>query len=124
MPGFWTCNVNFRFSPHWEENDAQDYLKKIVLDAGACEVTIEDSVYAGKVIESSLFNTIVQTIGNSIEAKQAWTDVAQLTKLGVPAFNFGPGLTSQAHKKDEYVNLSDVQTYYDALMVLFKTTDF
>jgi len=118
VPGYWTCNVNFRFSPVWEEKKAQTYLHKLLLDSGACEVTIKDSVYAGKVIESPLFKSLVKKIGAKVEAKQAWTDVAQLTQLGVAAFNFGPGLTGQAHKVDEYVVIADVDAYYKQLLAV------
>ena len=44
--------------------------------------------------------------------------MAQLNGIGVPAFNFGPGLTSQAHKPDEYILVEDVLSYYQLLQGL------
>jgi succinyl-diaminopimelate desuccinylase len=55
-----------------------------------------------------------------VEAKQAWTDVAQLNGIDIPAFNFGPGLTQQAHKANEYISLRDVVDYYKILYELIK----
>lgn len=58
------------------------------------------------------------SLNRPIEAKQAWTDVAQLSQLGIPAFNFGPGRTNQAHKIDEYVVIDDIHAYFEMLKKL------
>ena len=44
-----------------------------------------------------------------VAAKQAWTDVARLAAAGVPALNYGPGLTGQAHKAGEYVPVANLE---------------
>jgi len=45
-----------------------------------------------------------------VEAKQAWTDVARFSEVGVPALNYGPGLTSQAHQAGEHVPIANLVT--------------
>jgi succinyl-diaminopimelate desuccinylase len=121
IPGFWTCNVNYRYSPNRSLEEAKKELISYCIKAGAKfeNITIKDSVYAGSVIQSELFNTITNKIQVEKQAKQAWTDVAQLSNLNIPAFNFGPGLTAQAHKKDEYILISDIETYYKILISTF-----
>ena len=121
LPGWWKANVNYRFAPIRSEDEAQAELRQTLTDFGIEPDLIEifDSVPAGQVLETPLFRQVVESLGLKLEAKQAWTDVAQLTAHGIPAFNFGPGLTAQAHKADEYILLSDLETYYGHLLRLF-----
>lgn len=122
IPGKWTCNVNFRFAPVYTLDEAVSYFINKLQEFGASleNIRIIDQVPAGSVIETPLFKQVVAQLNQPVEAKQAWTDVAQLTRLGIPAFNFGPGLTSQAHRPDEYVVLDDMVKHCSLLESLIK----
>jgi succinyl-diaminopimelate desuccinylase len=117
LPGWWDANINFRFSPNKTEEQAKQIMMTHFENFPEIEkeITIKDSVYSGSIVETPLFEKIVSALNRPIEAKQAWTDVAQLTKLNIPAFNFGPGLQAQAHKVDEYIHIPDIYEYYNEL---------
>jgi succinyl-diaminopimelate desuccinylase len=118
VPGEWQCNINYRFAPTKSLEEAKQYLYDTLKNAGLedSQFSITDAVYAGNVVESEAMTKMVKKIGAPIEAKQAWTDVAQLSKLGIAAFNYGPGLTAQAHKPNEYIRVSDIHAYAQTLL--------
>ncbi|MCM8538963.1 MAG: M20/M25/M40 family metallo-hydrolase [Lentisphaeraceae bacterium] len=117
LPGYWEGNVNFRFAPIYTVEEAEKKLMDLVKSWNIpdLEISIKDSAPSGSVIESDLFKEMVAKLNAPVEAKQAWTDVAQLSAHNIPAFNFGPGLTSQAHKDNEFINIKDVEDYYEKL---------
>lgn len=117
IPGVWSANLNFRFSPVHSEDDARQILTHHIEQATSATIKVKelDCVPAGKILNSSLSQQLIAQLQRPVTAKQAWTDVAQFSSLGVPAFNFGPGLTSQAHKPDEYIPLSNIEIYCQLL---------
>lgn len=117
LPGWWSANVNFRFAPVRSESEAKRLLYERLESFGIASQDIEvlDTVPPGQVIETAFFKQCVEALSLPIQAKQAWTDVAQLTAHGVPALNFGPGQTAQAHKDNEYIELPGLYEYYEKL---------
>jgi succinyl-diaminopimelate desuccinylase len=102
IPGRFTINLNFRFSPSRSLEDAEAELRDRVGDRA--QVTIVDrSPPAPPRRDRALVAAFVTALDAPVAAKQAWTDVARFAEVGVPALNFGPGLTAQAHQRGEYV---------------------
>jgi succinyl-diaminopimelate desuccinylase len=58
----------------------------------------------------------VDQVGATVAAKQAWTDVARFAEVDVPALNYGPGLTAQAHQRGEFVRVDDLVEGYERLV--------
>jgi succinyl-diaminopimelate desuccinylase len=118
VPDRFTLNVNYRFAPGKSLDDAKAELEAEV--GGEAEVRFVDEAPAGAVcLAHPLLAPWQQAQGLAIEPKQAWTDVARLTARGVPAVNFGPGETAQAHQARESLAIADLETNYRAFRAFF-----
>ena len=118
LPGVWTANINFRFAPIYDEQQAKETLNEQLIEFGIEKenINIYNSSPAGKIVESDLLQQFIKKINLPKQAKQAWTDVAQLSALEIPCLNFGAGLTSQAHVVDEYIFTEDMLFYTEKLL--------
>lgn len=102
VPGAFTVNLNLRFAPSRGLEEAEAELRARVGDRA--EVTVVDrSPAAPPHRDAPVVAAFIEAVAAPVAAKQAWTDVARFAELGVPALNFGPGLTAQAHQRGEYV---------------------
>jgi succinyl-diaminopimelate desuccinylase len=117
VPDALELNVNFRFAPGKTEAEAQAELRE-VLDGA--EVRIHDSAPAGAVhLDHPLLERWRAAEEIELAPKQAWTDVARLTAHGIPAVNFGPGETSQAHQAGEWCSLESLAWAHAGLLSFF-----
>ena len=102
--------TNFRFSPKRNSKEALNYLYTYL---GSKDITIldeADSCYIGTSGDSFLKPEIER------EIMQAWTDIAQLNKAGIPAINYGAGSIKHAHKTDERISIAEFNKYYKDLV--------
>ncbi|MFP5333141.1 MAG: succinyl-diaminopimelate desuccinylase [Acidimicrobiia bacterium] len=114
IPDRFQLNVNYRFAPDRSVDEALAVLEEAC--AGTDGVEIVDVAPAGPVRADHPFvERLAAVSGARLAAKQGWTDVARLGQYGVPAVNFGPGCTAQAHQKDEWVAITDIHDTFVAL---------
>lgn len=111
VPEAFTLNLNYRFSPARTLEDARRQVLELV--AGRAKVTFTDLAPAGQVFaDHPMLRRLHERTGARIESKQAWTDVARLGVHGVPAVNFGPGESAQAHQAKERVPIAHLVKGY------------
>jgi len=108
VPDRFTINVNLRFAPSRDLAAAEVELREEVerLAGPGAELSIEivdRAPPAPPRRDDPAVAAFVASVGATIAGKQAWTDVARFTERGVPALNFGPGATAQAHQRGEWV---------------------
>lgn len=110
-------NLNYRFAPGKSLEQAQQDVRDFA--AGRCAVSFIDLAPSGRLCgDNPFFQQLEKLSGRPAEAKQAWTDVARFSELGVDAVNYGPGETAQAHQQHESASVPALQHAYDALHAL------
>ncbi len=117
VPDRFTINLNYRFAPDKDLPAAEEALRAMVADGtDGVELTIVDCAPPAPPRRAApLVAAFAEATGAPVTAKQAWTDVARFAELGVPALNFGPGLTAQAHQAGEWVPAANLEAAREAL---------
>ena len=108
VPDRFTVNVNLRFAPSRDLATAEEELRAEVATLAGTDAAIDVEVIdrappAPPRREDPVVDAFVTAVGATVAGKQAWTDVARFTERGVPALNYGPGATAQAHQRGEWV---------------------
>ncbi len=103
VPDTFTLNLNHRFAPTTSIEQAQADVRALVKpeESGASIEFTDLSPSAMPSASHPLVQRLVKAGVRGIEPKQAWTDVARFSALGIAAINFGPGENAQAHQKNE-----------------------
>jgi succinyl-diaminopimelate desuccinylase len=114
IPDEFDLNVNYRFAPPRTPHEALDELRGWV--GAAAEVEAIDQAPAGRPHATHPLVLKLSAAGVAgVSTKQAWTDVARFDALGVPAVNFGPGTQDQAHQRNEWTELGQLDTGFAIL---------
>jgi succinyl-diaminopimelate desuccinylase len=115
VPDVFTLNLNHRFAPSTSLEQAQRDLLMLIGD----DASVQFTDLAPAAMPSAHHPLVEQLIAagvRAVETKQAWTDVARFSALGIPAVNFGPGENAQAHQKNESTDCALVFAGYRILV--------
>jgi succinyl-diaminopimelate desuccinylase len=115
VPDRCTLNLNFRFAPGRSPEDAVAEVRALASRHGAAVEVTDRAPSCPAFADHPLVARLRERGGLTVEPKQAWTDVARLAAAGIPAVNFGPGATGQAHQRGEWVEVAAVEGAYRAL---------
>ena len=119
VPDALALNVNVRFAPGNTVERAEAELRALVGADATVEIT--DRAPAGDVhADHPIIAEWRRAENLAVHPKQAWTDVARFTAHGIPAVNFGPGETAQAHQADEWCSVDSLRHCHDALLRFFR----
>jgi succinyl-diaminopimelate desuccinylase len=107
VPDVFTLNLNHRFAPDTSLEQAQAAVRGLVGTAEGARLEFTDlSPAAMPSASHPLVKKLIEVGVRGVEPKQAWTDVARFSSMGIAAVNFGPGENKQAHQKNESTDLS------------------
>ncbi len=114
LPSRFTLNLNYRFPPIYDLEEAEARLRDVA--SAADEILITDRAPAGTIPEGNPhLDRLEELVGGAKTAKQGWTDVARLTGRGIPAVNYGPGEVAQAHQMAESVPSENLGIVFEVL---------
>lgn len=122
VPDTFTLNLNHRFAPNTSLEQAQKDVLALVGEGARVDFT-DLSPAALPNASHPLVKKLVAAGVRGIEPKQAWTDVARFSQLGIAAVNFGPGENAQAHQKNESTDLSLLFQGYRILFSWLSSAD-
>jgi succinyl-diaminopimelate desuccinylase len=110
VPGVLRANVNFRYGPDRTPEDAERFARGLCPSSPGVECRRVDHAPPGAVPRNApLYRHLIESSGLPCRAKQAWTDVARFSQVGVPALNWGPGDPHAAHTNEESIEVSDLE---------------
>ena len=114
IPDRVACHLNYRYAPNRSPEEAEARVKALAPDSADVRV-IGNAPPARAAIDNPLVRKLRQLGDLKVEAKQAWTPVAEFSAEGLDAVNLGPGMSRYAHQQDEQVRVSDLVTIYRLL---------
>jgi succinyl-diaminopimelate desuccinylase len=114
IPAKCRANVNFRYSPRLDTEQAERALRDLCEHHGSLELR-SNSPGALPPRQNPQFERLLAASGAPAQPKQAWTPVAEFAAAGIEAVNLGPGDPAYAHRADERVTAAALARCYEIL---------
>ncbi len=106
VPDEAVVTVNFRFAPDRSGEQAADFVRSVFAGWPVTVLDVADGARPG--LGHPAAAEFVAAVGGTPRAKLGWTDVARFSALGIPAVNYGPGVSEIAHTPGEYVETAKI----------------
>jgi succinyl-diaminopimelate desuccinylase len=106
VPDACEVQVNYRFAPDLSPQQAIAHVQELF--AGFAVDVLDVAPGARPGLDAPVAAAFVAAVGGTPRPKLGWTDVAQFAELGIPAVNYGPGISEIAHTPGEYVELTAI----------------
>jgi succinyl-diaminopimelate desuccinylase len=107
IPDECVVQVNFRFAPDRDADDALAFVKTFFDGFDVRVLDVAPGARPG--LSAPAAAEFVAAAGGTAVAKYGWTDVARFATLGIPAVNYGPGDPSLAHTREEHVSRQQIR---------------
>ena len=114
VPDACIFDVNYRFAPSRDGEEAAGFVRGFFADADEVEI-VDLALGARPGLDAPLAQRFVEAVGEEPKPKFGWTDVSRFSALGIPAVNFGPGDPLLAHADDERVPVAQIESATAAL---------
>ncbi len=106
VPDECAVTVNYRFAPDLTGEQAADFVRSVFSAWPVRVLDVADGARPG--LGQPAAAEFVAAVGGTPRAKLGWTDVARFSALGIPAVNYGPGISEIAHTAGEYVETGKI----------------
>jgi succinyl-diaminopimelate desuccinylase len=106
VPDSCVVTVNYRFAPDLSVAEAESYIGSLFSSWDVSVLDVAPGARPG--LTAPVAAAFVAAVGGEPRAKLGWTDVARFAELGVPAVNYGPGISEIAHTPGEYVEVAAI----------------
>jgi succinyl-diaminopimelate desuccinylase len=113
IPARVEATLNFRYAPDRTPEEAAARVRELV--GRDVEVLANSRAAHVPSLDAPLVAALRAAGGFEVEAKQAWTNVADFSARGLDAVNLGPGATRFAHTADEQVEVAELERTFTAL---------
>jgi succinyl-diaminopimelate desuccinylase len=107
VPDECAVEVNLRFAPDRNEQQALDHVREVFTDYDVEVIDSAPGALPG--LHAAPAREFLTAVGAEPAAKLGWTDVARFAALGIPALNYGPGDPALAHAPDEHVEIGRIR---------------
>lgn len=114
VPDEFVVNVNMRFAPGRGRDHVESTFEALLSGEDA-SFRVADFAPSGDVDLNNPLLRELSGLCHGVRAKQAWTDVARFTEEGGAAANLGPGISEQAHQRQEHTEISLLEECYSRL---------